>query len=171
MQQPLEIRRATERDAEAIAQLLHTVVSERMHSAIDRAWTADEERAYIKGMSDREAMHVALADSGLVVGCQALDLYSSVLRSMSHVAQVGTFVLPSWRGRGVGQTLFQTTRRFALSAGYRKLVIQVRASNASALSFYRRLGFVECGRLERQVVIDGQEDDEIILEMFLDRRV
>jgi L-amino acid N-acyltransferase YncA len=167
VQQQYVIRRATEGDAEGVAQLLHTVVSERVYSAIDRAWTADEQQAYLGSLSEREAVHVAVADSGLVVGCQTLDQYSSVLRSMSHVAQLGTFILPSWRGQGVGQTLFHTTRRFALSAGYRKLVIQVRASNLSALSFYRRLGFIECGRLACQVVIDGCDDDEIILEMFL----
>jgi L-amino acid N-acyltransferase YncA len=168
--QPYEIRRATDQDAEGIARVLDAVVSERVHSAIDRAWTTEEQRRYLASLSDREAVHVAIADSGLVVGCQTLDLYSPVLRSMAHVAQLGTFILPSWRGRGVGAALFHTTRRFALSAGYRKLVIQVRASNAPALSFYQRLGFVECGRLGGQVVIDGREDDEILLELFLDGR-
>jgi RimJ/RimL family protein N-acetyltransferase len=166
----LEIRRATDLDAEGIARVLHTVASERVHSAIDRAWTTKEQQGYLRSLSGREAVHVAVADAGLVVGCQTLDLYSPVLHSMAHVAQLGTFILPSWRGRGVGQALFQTTRVFALSAGYRKFVIQVRSSNSAALSFYRRLGFVECGRLGRQVVIDGAEDDEIILEMFLDQR-
>lgn len=167
MPEAYEIRRATERDAEAVARVLHEVVSERVHSAIDRAWTAEEQRSYLKSLSGREAVHVAVDGSALVIGCQTLDAYSSVLHSMAHVAQVGTFIVPSWRGRGVGATLFQTTRQFALSVGYRKLVIQVRASNASALSFYCRLGFVECGRLRRQVVIDARDDDEIILEMFL----
>ena len=170
MHQPYEIRRATDQDAEGIARVLDAVVSERVHSAIDRAWTTEEQRRYLASLSDREAVHVAIADSGLVVGCQTLDLYSPVLRSMAHVAQLGTFILPSWRGQGVGAALFHTTRRFALSAGYRKLVIQVRASNAPALSFYQRLGFVECGRLGGQVVIDGREDDEILLELFLDGR-
>jgi RimJ/RimL family protein N-acetyltransferase len=162
------IRRATGRDAEGIARLLHDVVSERVHSAIERAWTTEEQQSYLTSLSGREAVHVAVDGSGLVIGCQTLDLYSPVLHSMAHVAQLGTFIVPSWRGRGVGATLFQTTRQFALSVGYRKLVIQVRASNSPALSFYRRLGFAECGRLRRQVVIDGREDDEIILEMFLD---
>lgn len=170
MQQTLDVRQATAQDAEGIAAVLHAVASERVHSAIDRAWTPEEQRRYLTSLSNREAIHVATADAGLIVGCQTLDLYSTVLSSMAHVAQVGTFILPSWRRRGVGQTLFRDTRRFALSAGFRKLVINVRASNASALLFYQRLGFVECGRLRRQVVIDGLEDDEIILELFLDRR-
>jgi RimJ/RimL family protein N-acetyltransferase len=171
MAQSFEIRRASENDAEAIARVLRAVVSERVHSAIDRAWTAVEQQAYLKSLSDREAVHLAVTDSGLVVGCQTLDRYSSVLPSMAHVGQLGTFILPSWRGKGVGATLFHSTQRFALSVGYRKLVIQVRASNSAALSFYRRLGFVDCGRLSRQVVIDGTEDDEILLEMFLEGRV
>jgi ribosomal protein S18 acetylase RimI-like enzyme len=79
-------------------------------------------------------------------------------------------VLPSWRGHGIGPALFELTRRFAVSEGYRKAVITVRGTNASALSFYRGLGFVECGRLSRQIVLDGIEDDEVLLEMFFDRR-
>jgi ribosomal protein S18 acetylase RimI-like enzyme len=31
----------------------------------------------------------------------------------------------------------------------------VRGTNAHAQSFYRRLGFAECGRLSRQVIIDA----------------
>lgn len=147
---------------------MHAVVAERRYSAIDRAWSASEERRYLESLSSREAFHVALADSGQIVGCQSLELYSTVLTTMSHVAQVGTFVLPSWRGQGIGPALFQVTHPFAVAAGYRKLVITVRGSNAPALSFYRRLGFVECGRLGKQVVIDGVDDDEVLLEMFLD---
>jgi RimJ/RimL family protein N-acetyltransferase len=162
-----QIRRAAADDAAGIAGVMHAVVAERVHSAIDRAWPADEERRYLESLSSREAFHVAIADSGQVVGCQSLELYSTVLTTMSHVAQVGTFVLPAWRGRGVGPALFKLTRSFASLAGYRKLVITVRGSNTSALSFYRSLGFVECGRLRTQVVIDGQDDDEVLLEMFL----
>jgi len=171
MPEAFQIRQAVPDDAEGIAKVMHTVVAERVHSAIDRAWTADEERRYLSSLASREAFHVAIAGSGQIVGCQSLERYSTVLRTMAHVAQVGTFVLPAWRGQGVGPALFELTRRFAVSEGYRKAVITVRGSNASALSFYRRLGFLECGRLSKQVVLDGVEDDEVLLELFLDRRI
>src|SRR5262245_35010636 len=164
MPESVHIRKATADDAPGIASLMHAVVSERAYSAIDRAWSADEERRYLESLSSREAFHVAIAGSGEIVGSQSLELYSPVLTTMSHVAQVGTFVRPSWRGRGIGPALFAATRPFAVACGYRKIVITVRASNAAALSFYRRLGFVECGRLSKQVVIDGVEDDEVLLE-------
>ena len=147
--------------------MLQAVVAERVHSAIDRAWSAEEQRRYLSSLSSREAFHVAISEAGDVVGYQSLDLYSTVLSSTSHVAQVGTFLVPAWRGQGVGEALFEETSRFAVSVGYTKIVIQVRASNASAQSFYARLGFVECGRLKRQVVIDGREDDEVVMEFFL----
>jgi RimJ/RimL family protein N-acetyltransferase len=164
---PCHIRRATVEDAAGVATVLRSVVSERVHSAIDRSWTADQQRSYLESLSPREAFHVAIAASGDLIGYQSLDLYSSVLPSMAHVGQLGTFLLPEWRGRGVGQALFSATTHFAAAAGYRKLVIQVRASNASAQAFYQRLGFVECGRLRAQVIIDGGEDDEIVMEFFL----
>ena len=49
-----------------------------------------------------------------------------------------------------------------------KLVIQVRGSNAAAQAFYRGLGFQDCGRLSRQVIIDGIEDDEVLMEFFIE---
>jgi RimJ/RimL family protein N-acetyltransferase len=164
---PFHIRRATVKDAAGVSTVLRRVVSERVHSAIDRAWTADEQRSYLESLSPREAFHVAIAASGDLIGYQSLDVYSSFLPSMAHVGQLGTFLLPEWRGRGVGRALFNATTQFASSAGYRKLLIQVRASNASAQAFYQRLGFVECGRLRAQVIIDGAEDDEVVMEFFL----
>jgi RimJ/RimL family protein N-acetyltransferase len=170
MSAPLfQVRRATADDAEGVTMVLRSVVSERIHSAIDRAWTPAQQRTYLESLSSREAFHVAIAASGAVIGYQSLDLYSAVLPSMAHVGQLGTFLLPEWRGHGVGQALFKETRTFAASVGYRKLVIQVRASNLSAQGFYKRLGFVECGRLRGQVIIDGGEDDELVMEFFLTR--
>jgi RimJ/RimL family protein N-acetyltransferase len=160
------IRRASLDDAEGIASVLDTVAGERIHSAIERAWTAAEQRTYLASLSTREAFHVAITASRQIVGYQSLDLYSPILSSMAHVGQLGTFLLPEWRRRGVGLALFDATREFAASMGYHKLVIQVRASNVPALAFYKRLGFVECGRLRAQVIVDGTEDDEIIMELL-----
>jgi ribosomal protein S18 acetylase RimI-like enzyme len=161
------IRAATPEDAPGIVGVLTSVVSERSHSAIDRAWTVDQQRNHLQSLSAREVFHVAATTSGDIIGYQSLDLYLPFLNSMAHVGQLGTFLLPECRRCGVGSALFDATRAFAQAAGYQKLVIQVRASNTSAQSFYRRLGFGECGRLARQVIIDGRQDDEIIMERFL----
>ena len=160
------IRRATPSDAPGIAAVLEVIASERIHSAIDRAWSVEEERSYLESLSPREAIHVAVDADDRIVGLQVVERWSPVLGSMAHVGQIGTFILPAWRGRSVGRLLWAATLPFARDAGYRKIVIQVRASNAAAQAFYRGLGFEECGRLSRQVVIDGAENDEVLMELL-----
>jgi ribosomal protein S18 acetylase RimI-like enzyme len=161
------VRKASPRDAAAIAAVVEVIAAERVYSAIDRAWTIAEEERYLASLSPREAVHVAIDQTQRVVGFQVLDRWSPLLGSMAHVGQVGTFLVPEWRGRGVGRHLWTTTVSFARQAAYRKLVIQVRGSNVGAQGFYERLGFRSCGRLTRQVVIDGVEDDEVLMECFL----
>lgn len=146
--------------------MLASVASERVYSAIDRAWTIEQERRYLESLSPREVIHVVLDERSEIVGLQILERWS-ILESMAHVGQVGTFLLAAERGRGLGYRLWTETISFARQAGYRKLAIQVRGSNARAQAFYQRIGFRECGRLARQVVIDGQEDDEILMELFI----
>jgi len=161
------IRSATEANSRGILSVLEIVAAERIFSAIDRPWSIEQERTYLRMLSPREATQIAVADSGEIIGFQNLDLWAAFVNSMSHVGQVGTFLLPAWRRRGAGNALFRATQRFARSAGYSKFVIQVRASNTSAQAFYTSLGFQECGRFARQVRIDDMEDDEVMMEYFL----
>jgi ribosomal protein S18 acetylase RimI-like enzyme len=118
-------------------------------------------------LSPREAFHVAETDEGTVLGYQSLELYSPILHSMAHVAQLGTFLRPDARRRGVGRALFHASVKFAGERGFSKIVIQVRSSNSGAQAFYTQRGFRECGRLSRQVRNPDYEDDEIIMEFFL----
>jgi ribosomal protein S18 acetylase RimI-like enzyme len=142
------------------------ITAERIHSAVVTAWRKEQQRSCIGSLSAREVIHLAEED-GQVIGFQSLDLWSAILDSMAHVGQVGAFVLPHAPGCGVGRALWGRTREFAIAAGYRKIVIYVRASNAAAQALYRSLGFAECGRLGGQVIINGVEDDEILMERFL----
>jgi len=167
MAETFTIHRAAETDSEGILSVLEIVASERIYSAIDRPWALEQERLYLRSLSPREATQVAVADSGETIGFQNLDLWAAAVTSMSHVGQIGTFLLPRWRRRGVGNALFRATQVFARDTEYSKFVIQVRASNSSAQSFYKFLGFRECGRFARQVRIDGQEEDEVMMEYFL----
>lgn len=129
---------------------------------LKRAWTVKEETRYLESLLPCEAIHVGLDDSEKIIGMQTLDCSS--LSSTSHVGQIGLFLLPEWRGPGVGRSLWKSTEFFARQAGYRKFAIQDHATNAAAQAFYLALGFKEGGPLSRQVIIDGVEDDEVIME-------
>jgi GNAT superfamily N-acetyltransferase len=50
------------------------------------------------------------------------------------------FVLPAWRGRGVGRKLLAHLARLAVSRGWQRMEWSVLDWNEPALGFYRRLG-------------------------------
>jgi ribosomal protein S18 acetylase RimI-like enzyme len=160
------VRRATPDDAPGIVAIWQAIASEKIYSAIDRPFTVEQEREYIASLSAREGMFVAEAN-GAIIGFQSFDLWTRFIRSMDHVGQIGTQILPEWRGRGIGKQLAAHTFAFAREHQYEKIVIFVRASNTSAQKFYAALGFRECGRFARQVKIAGQYDDEVLMELFL----
>src|SRR5229473_3128873 len=162
----ITVRRGTTDDARRIVAVWQAIVAEKIYSAIDCPFTIEREREYLKSLSAREGMFLAETAEGQVVGFQSLDQWTKLFRSMDHVGQLGTHILREWRGQGVGKQLSAHTLTFARSAGYEKLVIHVRASNTGAQAFYTGRGFVPCGRLARQVKIDGEHDDEVVMEMF-----
>src|SRR5258708_3423352 len=125
----ITIRKATEADAPGLVAILEGIAAERVHSAIDVVWPVERQRMYIASLSDREIVHVAVTKSGEMVGVQVLELWEPTIASMQHVSQIGTFLVADWRRRGVGRQLFKTTEAFARSAGYSKMIAQVRASN------------------------------------------
>jgi L-amino acid N-acyltransferase YncA len=163
----ITIRRGTTDDAKSIVAVWQAIVDEKLYSAIECPFTLEREREYLKSLSAREGVFLAETAERQVVGFQSLDQWTKLFHSMDHVGQLGTFVLHKWRGHGIGKQLAAHMLAFARSGGYEKLVIYVRAGNTGAQAFYEGLGFVPCGRLARQVKIDGQHDDEIVMEMFL----
>jgi ribosomal protein S18 acetylase RimI-like enzyme len=167
MSSSITLRRAMADDAASIVAIWQAIAAERIYSAIDCPFTIEEERAYLQSLSEREGCFLAETTERQGVGFQSLDLWARHIGSMSHVGQLGTFVLREWRGRGIGRQLAQHTLAFARSAGYEKTVIFVRASNAGAQRFYASLGFKACGRFAHQVKIDGEYDDEVLMELFL----
>lgn len=162
----IKIRRATVNDAEGVMQVKNSVIAERTYSIISDALDLEAERKFIASLGKRSALFVAEGD-GRIVGFQTIEPFSDYTSAMEHVAIVGTWVLKEFRAKGIGHALAQATFRFAEKASYEKVVIYVRASNQGGQAFLRSLGFVPRGVLEKQVKIDGQYDDEVVMEMFL----
>jgi ribosomal protein S18 acetylase RimI-like enzyme len=134
------IRRASEADAGGIIAILEGIVSERIYTAINKPWSADQQRKYLHSLSAREAVHIAENEREGIIGYQTLELWAPTLDSMAHVGQIGTFLRPAWCRRGIGEALFDRTADFARQRDYLKFVIQVRSANVAAQRFYRRPG-------------------------------
>ena len=73
----------------------------------------------------------------------------------AHVTNVA--VLPSFRGKGIGQALMEKLLELAMEHGAKTATLEVRVSNHPAQSLYRKLGF-ENGGIRKRYYTDNQED-------------
>jgi GNAT superfamily N-acetyltransferase len=165
------IRQATVRDARRVVEVINSVIQEGGLTALYPTLSVEQEERFIRGLGPRSALFVAESDSsgagGTLLGLQTVEPFAPYTQAMDHVAVIGTYVHRDHRRRGVGQLLFDRTLNFARDRGYEKFVLYVRASNASAIAFYREMGFVPKMVLERQVKIEGEYDDEVLMELFI----
>ena len=159
------IRRATTEDAQGIVEVINAIIEEGELTAMYPALDVEQEKATIEGLGPRSALLVAEAE-GEIVGVQAVAPFAAHTRAMDHVAVLNTFVRYDVRRQGIGSQLVKAALDWALEQGYEKTVIYVRAGNASAQAFYRKMGFVPKMLLERQVKIEGRYDDQVLMELF-----
>jgi [ribosomal protein S18]-alanine N-acetyltransferase len=66
-------------------------------------------------------------------------------------------VTGDWQRQGVGRSLFDDLARKLRSGGIKEITLEVRASNLSALAFYRSLGFLQTA-VRRRYYVDPVED-------------
>ena len=162
----ISIRKATINDAKMISKIWEIICREKVYSAVNKPFTVEQEREYIKSLSNREGVFIAYNEDQ-VIGFQTLDEWSKISDSFSHVGSIGTFIKPEYRGVGIGKKLAEFVFQFAKQKGYEKLIIYIRSTNISAQNFYRKLGFTAKGILTNQVKINGDYDDEIFMELLL----
>ena len=162
------VRKAIPDDAEAVVSVLNAVILEEEHTALNRPFTVEEERAFIEGLCDRSALFVAEMDGG-IASIQSIepDASARYTDSMQHLATVGTWVRAGFRGRRIGRLLAEASFAFAQAQDYKKIAIQVLADNQRALRFYGGLGFERIGVAKRHVRLKGRFRDVLYLEKFL----
>jgi ribosomal protein S18 acetylase RimI-like enzyme len=162
----INVRRAVPEDAGSISGIWEIICAERVFTAVSQPFSPQQEQEYILSLSEREGIFVAEVNEQ-IIGFQALDLWAKYTDSFDHVGTMGSFVLPEWRGKGIGKRMANHTLVFARANDYEKIVVYVRAGNLGARAFYRSLGFEQKGILTKQVKIDGKYEDEVFMEMFL----
>ncbi len=128
------------------AEDLEAVLAIQKESPEAAQWPAAEWRVFFESAEAAEsetlrAGHYAwVADEeGAVVGFLA-GLFSGEELEILNLA-----VAPAARRKGIGAALLQGARAAARKSGGRRAFLEVRVSNASAITFYERLGFLPAG--------------------------
>jgi len=82
-----------------------------------------------------------------------------IMLDEAHITTIG--VVPEHRGRSLGELLFVTLLDEAARRKARWVTLEVRVSNASAQSLYRKYGFTQQG-LRKRYYSDNGEDAHIM---------
>ena len=95
------------------------------------------------------------AVAGFLIGRSAADEFEILNMAVSR----------AHRRSGIGSTLLETALEFSRTVGSARAYLEVRASNAPAISLYARHGFTECGR--RALYYRDPVEDAVLLSLRL----
>lgn len=96
-----------------------------------------------------------------------LELHRLQPERLRHVAVLTLAVASGQRRRGLGRALLRRAYRWAGRTGVRKITLNVRANNLSALTLYRSEGFELEGRERDHIRDEDGFEDNLIMAKFL----
>jgi L-amino acid N-acyltransferase YncA len=157
------VRRATEHDCEAIAQIYNEGIAERRSTfETDARSAADIERWF--GSPDYPVL--VIEHGGVIVGWARISPYSS-RPCYAGVGEGSVYVRAPARGRGLGSALAAALRDEAERVGLYKIVGKLFVENDASRRLVARYGFREVGIHRRHGRIDGQWRDVLVVELLL----
>lgn len=87
--------------------------------------------------------------------------------TLARHAEVGIGLLPGVRGRGYGTDALRVLVDFAFTRrNLRRVHLGTVATNAAALACYRKVGFVEEGRMRQHAWVRGEYVDEVVMGLL-----
>lgn len=120
----------------------------------------------IKSLAESEKGVYLVAElNGKIVGHAFLEPLH--LQSICHVAQLSIGVHHGWQEKGIGTALMKELIAWAKqSTTIEKIELNVRASNSRAIALYKKMGFVEEGRLKNRIkVSENHYIDDVLMAL------
>ena len=113
---------------------------------------------------DKDNPNFAIEADGVFIG--DCGLHNTDRRSGTAEVGIGIGDRAYW-GRGYGREALTLLVDYGFRMqNFRKLWLEVHASNERALRCYRSVGFVEEGRQREQVWSDGRYEDTVLMGLF-----
>jgi RimJ/RimL family protein N-acetyltransferase len=102
------------------------------------------------------------AETGDVVGCGMLHH----LDAERHIVEIGYWVLPHARGRGVGTTIARTVAEHAFTLGIERVAAYVNVDNTASERVLERAGFTREGVVRSMPKPDGRRVDKTLFSLL-----
>jgi len=164
------LRPAEAKDANILIKYLKDTAAETPFLAKEPeeyAYTEDGEIEYINNInnSSKDVMILCFVD-GEYAGNSSI-LSHPFLRE-SHRGTVGIALYLKYTSMGLGTLLFEKMFELAKEMGYEQLDLEVNANNTRAQGLYKKMDFVECGRMPNAVKYkDGTYADKLTMNKFM----
>lgn len=114
------------------------------------------EKGFAEGL-ESSAVFLVAEEEGRIAGY--IGMYISVPEGeITNVA-----VAPSLRGRGIGKTLVEAMKKWAVDHRVTRIVLEVRAGNEAAIHVYELTGFVKLGT--RKNFYQFPTEDAFVMEV------
>lgn len=121
-------------------------------------WLKDK----LKKISKNQCVYLCGFYNDKLIACAEITLY---FEAKSHVGEFGINVAIDFRGEGIGQKIME----LVVSESIKKMpemkiiTLEVFNQNQIAQNLYRKLGFIEYGKLPGALKRKGQFDDAILM--------
>lgn len=136
----ITIRPAQPADAENMSALLNQIIEIGGTTALLTPQTPEDLRDWMGKHGARASWHVAVDETGRILGQQSAEPHEKLPHDAADIA---SFVHIDAVGKGVGTSLFAATCTRIRTLGYTWLNASIRSDNASGLSYYTKMGFVD----------------------------
>lgn len=156
------IRLATLDDLEEIVAIYNASIPARMSTADLEPVSVDARRPWFDSHSpDRRPLWVLEEDGAIAGWLSFTDWHTRA--AYGATVQIGVYVSPDFRRRGVGSALLAHALAAAPGLGIRRIIGLVFAHNDASLALFERCGFERWGMLPGVTVLDGVERDVAIV--------
>ncbi len=127
--------------------------------------TVDQLREQFANAPPSKELWLVAEVEGAIVG--GADFKRGKPAKNEHVATLGIAVTRPFRGVGLGEYMMRAGIEWAKSVGITRLRLSVFQTNERAIALHRKLGIVEEGRLNGEVILDGRPVDELLMALSL----
>ena len=167
----LLLRRPKEEDAEAMLEYLNIVGGESDNLLFGKnefRLTVEQEREHINNVNinDNALMLLGIIDNQIISVSQ---VSAPNRKRIAHNSELAISVKKEYWSMGIGTAVMEVLIDFAKNHETIKTIsLGVKASNKKAQHLYEKLGFEKVGVHRNFFNIDGNYDDEILMDLYID---
>lgn len=142
----IKIRRATVDDLASICELSQLLFDyeRQFTNEFNMSWSHAKEgqEFFTKRLKSRKSFILLAQNRNKLVGYILITLEKFAWRAFNPIADVVNLsVVPTYRGKGIGTTLFQQAKKLAIKRGAKRMSVSALMKNTRTLKFYQRQGF------------------------------